>query len=111
MTLPNSLRSFIPLVVGLAVGVVGASLFRDSMPGAEGSPEERVAKLEVELKKSQNSVAALEGDGRRRPGRTVGDGMRDIKADILAGRPVTPDDVLRVFQPVLRDLAPLFDRM
>ncbi len=111
MSLPNSLRSFIPLVAGLAVGIVGSTLFRDSMPGAEGSPEEQVAKLEVDLKKAQNRVAALEGDGRRRSGRTVGDGMRDIAEDIREGRPVTPDDILRAAQPLMRDLSPLLDRM
>lgn len=111
MSLPNSLRSFLPLVAGLAVGIVGATLFRDSMPGAEGSPEEHAAKLEVELKKARNRLASLEGPGKRRGGRTVGDGMRDIAEDIREGRPVTPDDIFRAAQPLMRDLSPLLDRM
>ncbi len=64
MSLAQSIRPLIPLVIGLAVGGVGATLFLQSMPGAEGSPEERANKLEVELKRAQNRIAALED---RRP--------------------------------------------
>jgi len=114
MAIPQSLRSIIPLVIGLAVGCVGAILFGDSMTGEPGSPEEKLAKKEVELKKLQNKLAVLEADPRarrNRPGRTISDGARDIAENIREGKPVTPDDVLRVMQPMLRDLAPLFDRM
>ena len=84
------------------------------MPGAEGSPEERATWLEVELKKAQNRIAALEAAdprGRRKPGRTFADGARNIAEDIRDGRPVSPDDLFRATQPLLRDLSPLFDRM
>lgn len=104
----------ISLVVGLAVGVTGAVLFIQSMPPKEGSAEERAGKLEVELKRANNRVAALEGadpHGRRRPGRTLADGARSIAENIRDGKPVTPDDVFRATQPLIRDLAPLFDRM
>lgn len=112
MSLAQSIRQLIPLVIGLAVGGMGAILFQQSMPGAEGSPEERAAKLEVDLKKAQNRLAALEADPRRRKsGRTIGDGMRDIAEDIREGRPVSPEDIFRASQPLMRDLAPLFDRM
>jgi hypothetical protein len=34
--------------------------------------------------------------------------MRNIGDDIRAGRPVTPEDIFRASQPLMRDLAPLF---
>jgi hypothetical protein len=114
MSLAQSIRPLIPLVIGLVVGAVGSHLFRQSMPGAEGSPEERANKMEVELKRAQNRIAALEDAdprGRRKPGRTFADGARNIAEDIREGRPVSPDDIFRASQPLLRDLAPLFDRM
>jgi hypothetical protein len=108
------IRSWLPLALGLMIGGVGGALFHQSMPGAEGSPEERATQLEVDLKKAQNRIAALEAAdprGRRKPGRTFADGARNIADDIREGRPVSPDDLLRASQPLLRDLAPLFDRM
>lgn len=109
-----NLRSVIPLAAGLAIGATGAVLFIQSMPPPEGSPEERIGKLEAELKGANNRVAALEAadpHGRRKPGRTMKDGLRSIADDFRAGRPVTPDDVFRATQPLIRDLSPLFDRM
>jgi hypothetical protein len=111
MSLASSLRTFVPLVIGLAVGGIGVKLFSESLTGPEGSPEARAAKLEVELKRAENRLAALEGKAGRRSGRTVGDGLREIGDDLRAGRPVTPDDVFRATQPLMRDLSPLFDRM
>ncbi|MDP9290802.1 MAG: hypothetical protein M3O82_00400, partial [Verrucomicrobiota bacterium] len=128
MSLRQSLRSLIPLVVGLAVGGVGAILFLQSMPGAEGSPEERANKLEMELKGARNRIVALEaansaagaprgilgrlaGGGSHDGGRTLADGARQLAEDIREGKPVSPDDIFRASQPLMRDLAPLFDRM
>ena len=114
MPIPQSIRSLVPLVVGLAVGGVGATWFLQSLPGAEGSPEERAAKLESELKRATNRIAALEANdpsSRRRPGRTTKDGLRSIAEDIRAGRPVSPDDIFHATQPLMMDLAPLFDRL
>ena len=115
MSLVRSIRSVMPLVIGLAVGGVGATLFLQSMPGAEGSAEERANKLEVELTRTRNRLAAMEAadpQGRRRkPGRSFVDGARNIADDLREGRQVTPDDIFRACQPLLRDLAPLFDRM
>jgi hypothetical protein len=108
------IRAWLPLALGLVIGGLGGALFHQSMPGAEGSPEQRAAWLEVELKKAQNRIAALEAAdprGRRKPGRTFADGARNIAEDIREGRPVTPDDLLRASQPLLHDLSPLFDRM
>ena len=45
MSIAQSVRTIIPLVIGLAVGIAGATMFMESMPGAAGSPEERAAKL------------------------------------------------------------------
>lgn len=111
MSLASSLRTIVPLAIGLAVGGIGVKLFSESLTGPEGSPEARAAKLEVELKRAENRLAALEGKTGRRSGRTVGDGLREIGDDLRAGRPVTPDDILRATQPLMRDLAPIFDRI
>ena len=114
MSLAQSIRPLIPLVIGLAVGAAGASLFQQSMTGAEGTPEEQLAKSEVALKKAQNRIAALESDPRNRrnlSGRTIGDGLRNITEDIREGKPVSPEDIFRASQPLMRDLSPLFDRM
>ena len=115
MPLARSIRPLLPLVIGLAVGGMGATLFLQSMPGPEGSPEERTNKLEVALQRAQNRIATLEAADpqrpRRKPGRTFADGARNIAEDIRDGRPVSPDDIFRASQPLLRDLAPLFDRM
>jgi hypothetical protein len=126
MPLSQVIRSLIPLVIGLAVGAVGAILFRQSMPGAEGSAEERANQLEVELKRAQNRIAALEAAnstdrssggvlqriaGSRDPKRTLTDGAREIAEAIREGRPVSPEDIFRASQPLMQTLAPLFDRM
>ena len=107
------MRPIIPLFIGLIVGVAGAILFIQSMPPKEGSAEERAGKLEVELKRANNRVAALEGGDpkRRRPGQTTTDRLRGIAEDLRDGKPVSPDDVFRATQPLIRDLAPLFDRI
>jgi len=61
LSLPPSIRTLIPLVIGLLVGGVGATMFLQSMPGASGSAEERANKLELELRRAQNRLAELEG--------------------------------------------------
>jgi len=125
-TAMKSLLMLLPLLVGVVVGGVGAVLFSDSLPGRAGSPEERANKLEFELKRMQNRMAELEAklaepkphgllaklsgadeEGRR----ALHDGARRIAEDIRAGRAVNPDDIFRLGQPLMRDLAPLFDRM
>ena len=127
MPLPQSIRALLPLVVGLLVGGVGVTLFRESMPGAEGSPEARANKLELELQRANNRIAELEatpaktGEPQGALGRmmahskdhrrTLADGARQIAEDIREGRPVNPEDIFRASQPLMRDLAPLFDRI
>lgn len=114
MQIFQSLRPMIPLVVGLVLGGIGVTLFRNSMPAAAGSPEERAQKLEHDLKRANLRIAALEEsvpESRRRPTQTVTDRLRDLGENIRDGRPVSPDDIFRASQPLLRDLAPLFDRM
>ncbi|MFZ9936299.1 MAG: hypothetical protein ACO3JG_04490 [Luteolibacter sp.] len=114
MTFPSSLRPVIPLIVGLALGGVGISMYRQSLTGSEGSAEERAAKLEVELKKANNRIAALEDTdthGRRKSLRTTKDSLREIRDRLHSGQDVTPEDVFRLTQPFMRDLAPLFERM
>ncbi len=121
----SSSRFLVPLAVGLALGATGAVLFLQSMAGEEGSAEEQVRRLEVELQHAKNRLAALEasqGAPQNSTGllarianpqsrRELTDGTRQLAEDIRAGRPVSPDDIFRASQPLLRDLAPLFDRM
>ena len=110
----SSIKLIIPLAIGLAVGAVGAILVLQSMPPKEGTAEEQVVKLEADLKKSTNRVATLEAadpHGRRRPGRTLADGTRNLAEDFRAGRPVTPDDLFRATQPLIRDIEPFFGMM
>jgi DNA-binding PadR family transcriptional regulator len=114
MPIAQSLRSLMPLGIGLLVGAAGATLWIQSMPGAEGSPEARANKLELELKRAQNRITALEASdprARRKPGKTFADTARNLAEDIREGKAVSPDDIFRASQPLLRDLAPLFDRM
>ena len=114
MSFIRHLRTLLPLILGLGLGALGATLLKDSLPGAEGSPEARASKLEVDLKKAQNQILALESSGPPKPVRhekTLQHELRKIADDIRAGRPVSPEDIFRVTQPLLRDLAPLFDRM
>lgn len=113
MATTASLRPLLGLAVGLVVGGVGSVLFVQSMPPAEGSPQEQVAKLEVELKAATNRIKALEAADprRRRPGSSFPDRARSIAERIRAGEQVTPEDLFRMTQPLLRDLAPLFDRI
>jgi hypothetical protein len=109
-----SVRSLVPLVIGLVIGGVGAVMFQQSLPGAEGSAQEQVIRLERDLKRAENQIAALEAAdprAKRRSGRTLADGARSIAEDFKEGRPVTPDDIFRATQPIFRDLAPIFDRM
>ena len=108
------MRATISLVTGLAVGAVGAVMFMQSMPPPEGSAEERAGNLQAELKRASNRISALEAadpHGRRRPGRTLSDSTRSLADDWRDGKPITPDDLLRATQPLIRDLAPLFDRI
>ncbi|MGV3532704.1 MAG: hypothetical protein ACO1QR_10075 [Chthoniobacteraceae bacterium] len=117
MDSPLFLRSVVPLVLGLAVGGLGASLFLDSLPAPEGSPEERVRTLELELERTQKRLAAAEAaqgqgaGGRSGSARALSDSVRVIGEDIRAGRTVNPEELFRTSKPILRDLAPIFDRM
>ncbi len=109
------LRVWVPFGVGLVIGVVGVVLLRGSLPGEEGSSEDRIAVLESELKIAKNKVLALQGaENGEHPGHKADDTrnrLRGIAEAIREGRPVTPDDLLRASQPLLRDLSPIFDRV
>jgi len=117
MGYPSSFRSLLLVVIGLVVGGLGVNLFRESLPGAEGSPEERANRLEVELKEVRNRLVAYEAkaveggmSGPERK-RTLVEGARGIAEKIRAGQVVNPDDIFRASQPLIRELAPLFDQM
>ncbi len=104
--------AFPALLLGLLLGAAGSYLFSESLLPEQGSMEEKAARLEVKLRSAENRIAALESDpSTTRPKRTLQDEVRSIAEDIRAGRNVTPDDIFRASQPLLRDLAPLFERM
>ena len=109
------MRSLLPLLIGLCVGIAGATLFVRSLPPKPGSAEERAERLEVELRRVQNRLAAIEaadpGRSARRHGRTLADGARSIAEDIRDGRPVDLDDVFRAAKPLLKDFGPIFGRI
>lgn len=106
------LKSPALLALGLIIGAYGSFLFKDSFLGEEGSPEQRAAELEVKLKIAENRLAAYEADPTKSyRKKTLQDGLRKISEDLRAGREVSPDDVFRATQPLMRDLSPLFDRI
>jgi hypothetical protein len=108
------MRPILMLIAGLAVGAIGAILFRQSLPPKIGSAEEKIEKLQTDLKKATNRLAALDEanpSGRRRNGRTLAEGARSIAEDLRDGKAVSPDDIFRASQPLIRDLSPLFDRV
>jgi hypothetical protein len=107
------MRTLFSVTIGFIIGAIGAILFSQSMPPKEGSAEEQVGKLEVELKRANNRVSLLEQTGRngKNLNRTLKDNVRNITEDIRDGRSVTPDDIFRASQPLIRDLAPLLDRV
>lgn len=110
----SNIRSAIPLVTGLAIGVAGAILFIQSMPPPKGSAQEKLDELGAQLKTANTRIATLEASdprGRRKPGKTFADGARGLAEDFRDGKAVTPDDILRAMQPVIRDLSPVFERM
>ena len=105
------MRQYLGLVIGLVVGVVGAVLFRQSMPPEEGSVEAQLEEAEQVLRVTMMELARYEQRYGSSNPRTVRDGMRTIAEDLREGRDVSPDDVLWTMKPWLRDMAPLFDRM
>lgn len=107
----QKLRPVLPLVIGLVVGGFGVSLFRSSLPGPEGSAQEQADRLADQLKQAQRQIFLLESGSRRRDGAPLTDGLRTLAGDLNNGKPVSPEDVLRRIQPLLRELAPLLARL
>jgi hypothetical protein len=110
----QSLRTALPLVIGLAVGGLGVGLFQHSRPGEAGSPEKQIQHLESELQQARTRIAALEETrprAARSPAQTAYDRGREIAQRLREGRTVSSDDLFRAAQPLLRDLSPLFERI
>jgi hypothetical protein len=107
------MRTALPLVLGLVIGSIGAVLFQRSFPPDPGTSEARVAELESQLKSATIRLAALEATAPRKPTNVnaLKAGTRNILEDFREGRLVDVNEVFRTFQPVFRDLAPLFDRI
>jgi hypothetical protein len=107
-----NLPTFLALVVGAALGAIASTLVRGTLPPAEGSPEERIAQLEHELKKTRTELNALaDTSPRKRFGPNTHDGVRSIAQAVKEGRPVTPNDIFNAFKPLMRDLSPLTERI
>jgi hypothetical protein len=108
-----NLPTILALVIGAVIGSIGSTLVRGTLPPAEGSAEERVAKLEHELKKTRTELNALaDTSPRKRFGAsTTHEGVRSIAQAMRQGLPVTPDDIFNAFKPLMRDLSPLTERM
>lgn len=110
----QSLRSVLPLVIGMAVGGLGVGLFQHSRPGEAGSPEKQIQQLESELQQARTRIAALEETrprSSRSPAQTAYDRGREIAQRLREGLPVSSDDLFRAAQPLLRDMSPLFERI
>ena len=94
----QSLRSVLPLVIGLAVGGMGVGLFQHSRPGDAGSPEKQIQQLESELQQARTRIAALEETrprSSRSPAQTAYDRGREIAQRLREGLPVSSDDLFR----------------
>ena len=114
MSPTQSLRTALPLVIGLAVGGLGVGLFQHSRPGEAGSPEKQIQHLESELQQARTRIASLEETrprAARSPAQTAYDRGREIAQRLREGRTVSSDDLFRAAQPLLRDLSPLFERI
>ena len=109
-----NVQTAIALAAGFIIGIVGALLFRDSMPPPAGSAEARVESLNSELTRARSRIAKLETlVPKNEPG--TADKARTAAADILDdlkhGRPVDADLIFQRVKPVLRDLAPVFNNL
>ncbi len=108
------MRPFFGILIGLAIGIAGTSLFIQSLPPEEGSAVERAEIAESALKKARVRIAEFQdGTGTQRapPGRIFSDQARSIGEDILDGNPVDVDRVFQAAKPWLRDIGPIFDRI
>ena len=98
MSPTQSLRTALPLVIGLAVGGLGVGLFQHSRPGEAGSPEKQIQHLESELQQARTRIAALEETrprASRSPAQTAYDRGREIAQRLREGRTVSSDDLFR----------------
>lgn len=108
------MRAAIPLIFGLIIGSIGAFLFQRSFPPDPGTSAAKIAELDEQLTRTRIRLAALETNAPRKPSSTSGvlkAGARTIFEDLRDGRPVDMNEVFQTLKPVMRDLAPIFDRI
>ena len=105
------MRQVLGMVIGLVVGVVGAVMFMQSQPPAEGSAEEKVLILEKKLRQYDRVEKALAEGRVPRGGARASDGLRLMVENMRAGEEVNVDDFFLTMKPLMRDLAPLFEMM
>lgn len=104
--------SIISLLVGLLIGGIAVALFDASLPPAEGSMEEKAAKLESDLKIARSRIAKLEAQVSAKGvdfASTARGSLSDILDEIKNGRPVDIDKLHHRLKPALREITPLFD--
>lgn len=117
----GNLREMIPpmrpvlfLLLGAAVGIAGATLFRGSLPPPGGSPEARILELENTLRETKLQLARID-PAQARPredgASALGRGVRQALDDLKAGRPVDMNLLFHAAKPFLRDFFPLFDNI
>lgn len=123
MHLPGSLKSGALLFLGLFVGAAGAVLFLQSLPAPVESWEEKARKFEFELGRAKTKILELEAKEKPMPQTVLGKllqpenkeslagGVRTLGERLRAGQAVGVDEIFNASKPLIRDLAPLFDRM
>ena len=108
------MRAALPLILGLIIGSIGSILFQRSFPPDPGTSAAKIAELDAELTRARVRLAALEASTPKRPvssAESLRAGARTIFEDLRDGRPVDMNEVFQAVKPVMRDLAPIFDRI
>ncbi|MGI8603286.1 MAG: hypothetical protein ACR2OZ_09835 [Verrucomicrobiales bacterium] len=107
------MRTAFLIILGVIVGAIGATLYRESFPPDPNTAAARAAELEQALIKTQRRLAALEANAKTAgPSRVeISESARSVVEDFKDGRPVDVDDIYQTAKPILRDLAPVFDAM
>ncbi len=114
MSIPASIREGAKIVGGIILGAVGAVLFQRSLPPPTGTTEAKLFAIEHDLQQAQQRIHTLEDlnpNGTRKMEGGMMDAVRSLAQDLREGKTINPDDIWRATRPLLRDLAPLFDRL
>lgn len=108
------MRNVLLVLLGLAIGVAGAILIRDSIPPRGGTPEARIVSLQNELRETRLRLAKIDPAQARPhddPRQALSEGARAAWDDIRSGRPVDMNNLYQALKPIMKDLAPIFDKI